>query len=150
MTQEGEAGKRFEYWQLSGMMGDPAETAQTDRTGGFTLLPDIAALRDDGLTDKPLLGPGLPTFVQSYIDWATMPEDEHFPPQRELESWINSGRLHLGNTEGETRGLLKWMQENPLAVANYLDAVWTSEDSKQVTESFRKMAEQNKLWRFEL
>lgn len=142
--------RRFKYWELSGLKGNPDETAQTDRIGGFTELPDSAALRDDDMMGKPLLGPGLPTFVEAYMDWATMSEDEHFPPQKELEGWLNRGRLHLGNSEEETKQLLAWMQENPLAVADYLDAVWVPEHSKRATEPFRRLAEQNKLWKFDL
>lgn len=151
MTQEEETKeKRFAYWQLSGMMGDPKETAQTERTGGFTKLPDITALKDANMVGKPLLGAGLPTFVEAYIDWASMSPEEHFPPQRELENWINRGRLHLGNIIEETKQLLKWMQENPLAVADYLDTIWVPEYSKLATEPFRKLAKQNKLWQFNL
>lgn len=151
MTQEDEVSKRrFEYWELTGMMGNPEDTTQTPRTGGITQLPDIAALKDDGLVGKPLLGPGLPTFVEAYMYWALMPSEEHFPPERELAGWINRGRLHLGNTEEETKELLTWMQQNPYTVADYLDSTWIPEHSKRITEPFRKQAEQNKLWQFDL
>lgn len=150
MDTENVKGKRLKYWQLMGIMGDPKITAQTDRTGKITKLPDIANLTENNLTGKPLLGSGLPTFVQAYIDWTTMPEGEHFSVEKEIVNWLDRGRIHLGNTENETKQLLKWMQENPLAVADYLDTVWVPEYSEWTTVQFRELAEQNQLRRFDL
>lgn len=151
MTQENDQWKRrYILWQLAGIPGDPDNTAQTDRTGGITQLPDPETLKKNNMVHKPLLGPGLPSFVETYIWWATAPADEHFPPRKELEAWINRGRLHLGNTEEETRQLLRCMQENPLAAADYLDAIWVPEHSKLLTEPFRNLAQQNQLWQFDL
>lgn len=89
MTQENDQWKRrYILWQLAGIPGDPDNTAQTDRTGGITQLPDPETLKKNNMVHKPLLGPGLPSFVETYIWWATAPADEHFPPRKELEAWI--------------------------------------------------------------
>jgi len=56
------------------------------------------------------------------------------------------GRFWLGNSEGETKTLVSWMQQNPEKVADYLEWVIKPQPNENnLAEEFRVRARENKL-----
>lgn len=115
---------------------------------GITSIPDIP-LDDVG---RGLGATGVDTFVISYVGWATQDTDGLEPPEADdktLKFFLVHGQIYLNNTPEQTKELLRWMEENPFRVAEYLNQVWPNvADGKAYTDPFRLKALKQQIPKF--
>lgn len=116
---------------------------RTDRRGGYTQLPE---LRPD--EKKDLIGGDLAGFVESYVSWAELPDDERRSDEEEVQWLLDIGEVYLGNRPHETKHLLGWMQEHPGETADYLEGAWSM--GKIHTERFRDLTRLKMLPKLEI
>lgn len=112
---------------------------------GITSIPPVP-LDDVGIGLVPY---GLHSFVISYVGWTTQEIDGFETPQSDRETlnfFLSHGTRELKNTPQQTRELLRWMEENPFRVAEFLEQVWPNvADAKSYTDPFRLKAIRGKI-----
>jgi hypothetical protein len=107
--------------------------------GGITTLPEYdpkEKINRDQIDNTPMLH-NTAWFTLGYIEDAT---------EREGQSAIYLGESWLGNSEEETKNLLKGFQENPTAVSNFVRWAFDNDPSlESMLNEFEERASNNTL-----
>lgn len=109
--------------------------------GRITQLPEPNPNRENNESQLTELERRAGWFALAYIEYSL---------GKNAHDLIWQGHFWLGNSDEETRQLLKWMEKNPQKVVDYFDWAWAvPETSKLITESFREKAKTGGLRKVE-